>query len=149
MKKILFCSLLLISFICIGCKNNDNSSTIDMEEVETIEGDNVDNGKADTFFNQGKIYLEQGDIEKAIEQFNEALKVNDSIDWVHGDLGRAKQEKGDIEGAIECYTKAIELNGKRSVYYSWRADAYGILGKEELEQKDRKIAEELHSKGLD
>ncbi len=146
MKKILFCSLLLISFICIGCNNNDNSAAIDTEEIDIIEEDSADVGKT---ANKGKDYLEQGDIEKAIELFNEALKIDDNVDWVHGDLGRAKQEKNDFEGAIECYTKAIELNGKRSVYYSWRADAYGLLGKKDLAQEDRKIAEELHSKGLD
>lgn len=146
MKKILFCSLLLVSFIYIGCNNNDNSAAIDTEEIDTIEEDSADVGKT---ANKGKDYLEQGDIEKAIELFNEALKIDNNVDWVHGDLGRAKQEKNDFEGAIECYTKAIELNGKRSIYYSWRADAYGLLGKEDLAQEDRKIAEELHSKGLD
>ena len=146
MKKILFCSLLLMSFICIGCNNSGNSAAIDTEEIDIVEEDSADVGKT---ANKGKDYLEQGDIEKAIELFNEALKIDDNVDWVHGDLGRAKQEKNDFEGAIECYTKAIELNGKRSVYYSWRADAYGLLGKEDLAQKDRKIAEELHSKGLD
>ena len=68
---------------------------------------------------------------------------------MYGDLGRAKEANKDLDGAIECYTKAIELNNKRSVYYDWRATAYKISGKEDLAEKDKQIADELHAKGMD
>ena len=133
MRKILFCLLLLD--VCIGCNNIDN---------------NTDDNYVNVLFERGKVYLEQdGDIEKAIEQFNKALEIDDKADWIIADLGRAKKEKGDIEGAIECYTRAIEINNQRSVYYDWRSFAYGYLGKEDLAQKDKEIADKLHSKGLD
>jgi tetratricopeptide (TPR) repeat protein len=84
-----------------------------------------------------------------MEQFNKALEIDDKADWIIADIGRAKKQKGDIEGAIESYTRAIEINNQRSVYYEWRAEAYNNLGKEDLAQKDKEIADDLHSKGLD
>ena len=131
---------MFLSVVFVGCNENVNNN-----DGKGLDAD-VD---INDIFNKGKVYLEQdGDVEKAIEQFNKALKIDDKADWIIADLGRAKQEKGDIEGAIECYTRAIELNNQRSAYYYWRSVAYGSLGKEDLAQKDKEIADDLHSKGL-
>jgi len=149
MKKVLICCLLFLGFVCVGCKGNVQNETGNVQN-EAVNVENfADDNTADGFFNRGKANLEKGNIKEALEQLSKAVEMKDDADWIIGDLGRAKKENGDVEGAIECYTKAIELNGKRSVYYSWRADAYGILGKEDLAQKDKEIAEELHNKGLD
>ena len=170
MKKSLLVCLLLMSFVCFGCKNNNdngndnnNDNNFDefvVEEVtveengldENNDNENKDNNNEDedVFFTKGKEILENnGNINEAIELFNKALEINDKADWIYGDLGRAKAENEDFEGAIESYTKAIELNNKRSIYYGWRADAYRMLGKEDLAEKDQKIADELHAKGMD
>ena len=155
MKKILFSFLLLLSIICVGCQNNDNFDTLDIEEtyVEEDETNNNDNNAVDenTLFQKGKDILlgEDDNIDEAIELFNKALEIKGDAHWIIGDLGRAKQKKGDLNGAIECYTKAIEIDNKRSVYYEWRANAYRMLGKEDLANKDQKVADKLHAKGMD
>ncbi len=150
MKKLLFCFLLLAGIICIGCQNNDNFEKKDIEEVN-IEGIDLsdDIETLNAIFEKGKKTLEEGNVNEAIELFNKALEINNDADWVHGDLGRAKQVNNDLNGAIECYTKAIEINNNRSVYYEWRSNAYKLLGKKDLAAKDQKMAEELHAKGMD
>lgn len=155
MKKILLCCLLFLGIVCIGCQNNDNFDKDNIEEIdiEEVDVNEEDNNKAfvniDGLFEKGKKLLEEGKVNEAIEQFNKALEINNDADWVHGDLGRAKEKNNDLNGAIECYTKAIELNNNRSVYYQWRADAYKLLGKEDLSKQDQKNADDLHAKGMD
>lgn len=171
MKKVLFLSLLLAGFVCMGCQNNGNPENdvnnnnvveeIDIEEIGTDEddndndnnnNDNNDNGKnnemASALFESGKKDLEAGNINEAISQFNKALEIKDDADWIYGDLGRAQAENKDFDGAIESYTKAIDLN-ERSVYYAWRAEAYKAKGQEVLAEQDQKTADDLHSKGID
>ena len=148
MKKIVFCCLLFVGIVCIGCQNNNNSENAIVEEIEIEEvgtDENMDNAD---FAQKGKDLLDKGNIEEAIEQFNKALEKRKEA-WIYGDLGRAKQEKKDLEGAIECYTEAIKINDKSAIYYDWRAKAYRELDKEDLAEEDQKIADELHAKGMD
>ena len=163
MKKIVFCCLLFVGIVCIGCQNKDNSNgtvageaNIDnnetvVEEIDMVveENDNNKNAKLNDLVEKGENALEKGNLDEAIDLFTKALEINDKADWVYGDLGRAKAEKKDFDGAIECYTKAIELNGGKSVYYFWRAGVYREQGKKDLEEKDQKIAEEMNAKGMD
>ena len=168
MKKVLFLSLLLAGFVCMGCQKNDNQGNdvnnnnvveeIDIEEIDMSENDgennndNNDNGKnnemASALFESGKKALEAGNVNEAISQFNKALEIKDDADWIYGDLGRAQAENKDFDGAIESYTKAIDLN-ERSVYYAWRAEAYKAKGQEVLAEQDQKTADDLHAKGMD
>lgn len=161
MKKVLFLSLLLVGFVCVGCQskenyeNNDSNDVvveeIDVEEIDGNEEKNNDNFEnADIMFNKGKKALEEdNNPDEAINFFNKALELKKDVDWIYGDLGRAKYAKKDFDGAIECYTKAIELNNNRSVYYQWRADAYREKGKEDLAEQDQKKGDDLHAKGMD
>ena len=148
MKKILFCCLLLLGLVFIGCQSKNNSEDAFFEEIDVEESEINDEN---TFFKKGKAILQsdKGNIDEAIELFNKAIEIKPDADWIIGDLGRAKARNNDLSGAIECYTKAIELNNKRSVYYDWRAESYRQLGKEDLAEKDQKIADELHAKGMD
>lgn len=149
MKKVLFCCLLLVSFVCVGCKGNVQN---DIDNIENIENESevfVDYNNADDLFDKGKANLEKGNIKEAIEQLTKAVEIKDNADWIVGDLGRAKAANNDFDGAIKCYTKAIEINDKRSPYFYWRSEAYTALGKKELAQKDKVTADDLHNKGLD
>ncbi len=154
MKKVLFCCLLFLGVICIGCKNNDNFDDavieeIDIEKAETDNSTNNSKGEDIDFFEKGNIALNNGNLDEAIELFNKALEEDNTSDATYGDLGRAKEQNNDLNGAIECYTKAIELNNERSIYYQWRAEAYRRSNKQDLAEKDQKIADELHAKGMD
>lgn len=164
MKKILLC-LVFALFVTVGCEGLDDLSNIDMEESIEVSQEIDEQKNVDEFFEKGKAILEQLEnlvssktgkqseidelFEKSIGYFTKALEINPNADWVWGDYGRALNKKGDFELAIGKFTKAIELNNQRSVYYQWRAEAYGQLGNAELAQQDREIAEKLHSKGLD
>ena len=155
MKKVLFCCLLFLGIVCIGCQSKDNFDDTTIEEIEIGENEAGENkvgeneAENDTNFSvRGKELLDEGKITEAIEQFNKALEEQEEA-WIYGDLGRAKQMNNDLDGAIECFTKAIELNGKSSIYYQWRAEAYRRSNKQDLAEKDQKIADELHAKGMD
>lgn len=164
MKKVLFLSLLLACFAFVGCQSkenyekDDNNNIVEEFDIEEIdenddsEENNMDNKALDQFnalFEGGKTALESDKVNEAIDKLSRALQIKNDADWVYGDLGRAQAKNGDFDGAIASYTKAIELNDERSIYYFWRADAYRAKGQEGLAAEDQKIADDLHSKGMD
>lgn len=167
MKKILLC-LIFALFVSIGCEKFDDLSNKEIKEIieteQTIDEqqenksddnaieDKVSFDKAEAFFQKGKELLDKDEVansEEAIKYFEEGLKINKDTLWAWGDLGRAQLKSKKFKDAINSLTKAIELNNQRAIFYFWRAEAYEQLVEYNLAKQDRKIAEELHSKGLD
>jgi tetratricopeptide (TPR) repeat protein len=62
---------------------------------------------ARAFRDRGYIYSRQGDRQKAIQDFNQALDVNDEYAPAYFARGCIRAEGGDYQGAIEDYNRAI------------------------------------------
>lgn len=60
--------------------------------------------------NLGFIQQHQGDLDAAIENFREAVRINPGYYEAHNNLGYALQLKGQGRAAAESYRKAIEVN---------------------------------------
>lgn len=89
----------------------------------------------------GKFYLSQREFEKAIDQFQSALKLDANNAQLHGDLGAALFEKGKLERldeqsgksettlarSLEQFSKAIEMDGKLLDARFNRALVYQVL----------------------
>ncbi len=108
-----------------------------LSEEEAVIADK----KAFEFANSAKKEIEQGNKDKALELFNMALKAR-RVPWVLADRGKLKMDMNDIEGAVVDLTSAIRRE-KRKIYYIWRADAYKLLGKNNLAEMDIKEANSL------
>jgi tetratricopeptide (TPR) repeat protein len=72
---------------------------------------------ARNFLAQGDTYLNDGRIDDAIEQFNQALEINPNFAIIHHHLGVAYTRKGLMSYALSCFERAIELNRKLSASY--------------------------------
>lgn len=66
--------------------------------------------QAETYNNLGIIYMETGMIDKAIGDFQTALKINPDYADVHFNLGMAYAEKGMTGEAARHYQEVIRLN---------------------------------------
>ena len=60
--------------------------------------------------NLGLTFLEKGQAEEALEQFQKALEINPNYAEAHTNLGLAFFQKGQAEEALEQFQKALEIN---------------------------------------
>jgi len=86
----------------------------------------------------------KGDFDNAIEDFKEAIRLDQNYAEAFNNLGRAyltRGEKGDVEQAIENYDIAIGINPDYADAFNNRSIAYYIKG-------DLKQSREDHNKAL-
>ena len=70
-----------------------------------------DKTSKEAHYYRGNYYLNvKGDADRAITEFQSALKLDDSFVLAHYDLGAAYQSQGLTDSAIEEYQKATSLN---------------------------------------
>ncbi len=72
----------------------------------------VDKEKSDEFLNSGLSKRENGDFKGAIQDFNEAIKVNSKNSKAYYWRAFVKHDINDYEGAIEDCNKTIEIDPK-------------------------------------
>jgi len=82
-----------------------------------------------THYDRGITYLNKGELDKAISEFNKAVELNPSIAKVYYNRGIAYGRKGQYDRAISDNNKAIELNPKYEWAFYNRGLAYYYKGK--------------------
>jgi len=80
--------------------------------------------EADAHFQKGVTYANQGDYQKAIEEFNQALKVNSQYVDAYCGIGITNLNQKKYREAIEAFEKTIALNPERAIAYYLLGMAY-------------------------
>ncbi|MBE9593113.1 MAG: tetratricopeptide repeat protein, partial [Proteobacteria bacterium] len=96
--------------------------------------------------NRGLAYAELNQYERAIEDYNEAIKLNSNYAEGYSNRGLAYAELNQYESAIEDYNEAIKLNPNLAEAYYNRGIAYAELKKYERAIEDYNKAIELNPK---
>jgi tetratricopeptide (TPR) repeat protein len=79
----------------------------------------------EAYFNRGKEYCEKCDYDHAIENFNEAIKLNQKKDAItYNKRGTMYAAKGESDLAIKDFNKAIELDQDYAEAYRNRGSVY-------------------------
>jgi tetratricopeptide (TPR) repeat protein len=139
------------------------SKLIDEGELSQIE-------LSMAYYNRGSAYDDMGQYDRAIADYDQAIKLVGKDAFAHNKRGLAHQKRGNYDQAIADFTMAIELkptdadfyNGRAWAYFKWgkaakglpdankalelvreNADAYGTRGQiyEALGRKDEAIAD--------
>jgi tetratricopeptide (TPR) repeat protein len=76
------------------------------------------------FNSRGNIHLSQRNYDRAIDDYNEAIRLDATYAIGFTNRGLAYQRKGQIDRAIEDYDKAIGLNRRLAAAFFARANAY-------------------------
>ena len=77
-------------------------------------------------YSRGLAYRHKGDNDRAIEDFNQALRVNPSNAEVYYSRGRAYADKGDNDRAIQDCDQALRTNPTYAAAFILRGNAYAL-----------------------
>ena len=161
MKK-LFVILLCCSAFVVGCNNFENTDVeeeLDEEYIESdidskyiLDLDEIDDSNIpklkipkDVLLKQAKRELEENkNYSKALLLFEKVLyiEIEPKDSWIYYEIGKIQIKLNDLNKAIESFTKAIELENKAE-YYKERAEAYNLIGNNELASADIAEAQKL------
>ena len=95
------------------------------------------------YYARGITASEKGEVELAIEDYTEVIKLNPDFAQAYYQRGLAYAQKGEIKLAIADYTKAIELKSDYADAYYCRSKAWLHLGEEEKAKLDMKVASNI------
>ena len=75
------------------------------------------------YINRGIAYYELGDNQRAIADFNEALRINPNDALAYYDRGIVRVRLGEFQGAIADYSEALRINPNSAAAYQNRGVA--------------------------
>jgi len=75
-------------------------------------------------YNRGLAYLEKGDYEKALKDFDTVLQKNPDDAQAWYSRGTVRERMGNMDGALSDYTSAIERDPENSLYRFSRGYLY-------------------------
>jgi tetratricopeptide (TPR) repeat protein len=96
----------------------------------------IDADRAAAFANRGIAYMDKGDFDRAIHDFDQAIRLSPDDAEAFGYRGIAYDEKGDDKRAVQDFNQAIQLNPNSARFLNSRCWARAILGDLQLALTD-------------
>jgi tetratricopeptide (TPR) repeat protein len=104
---------------------------------------------AGDFFNRGSAYDFAGDPDRAIPDYDQAIKLAPKNADAYYRRGAIYWLKADYDRAIADFTRAIKVNPKQVLYFSYRGYAHYAKGRFDLAIRDYDQAIELQPDNAD
>ena len=80
------------------------------------------------FYNRGVAYGNKGEYDRAIQDYNEAIRINPGYADAFNNRGNAYADKGEYDRAIQDYDEVIRINPEDAVAFIARGLAYWYKG---------------------
>src|SRR5262245_39601535 len=104
------------------------------------------NDLASTYYNRAIAYRQKSDLDNAISDYNDAIKINPKHARAFNNRGTIYKEKGDLDRAIADFSEAIRLDPKFTAAYFNRGNAYDDKRDDEKALADLEAAIKLDPK---
>ena len=102
-----------------------------------------DKARAVFHYNKGHSYQEKGQWDKAIAEYNEAIKLDPKFAEAYMTRGNVYIQKDQFDQAFSDFNKALEINPKLAGAYMIRAMAYWYNGEYDKAWEDAHNAQSL------
>lgn len=129
-----------LEFDMTGCVEPDKLDDNQKMGGPSREVSEEDTDKADAKRMEAMSQLSEGNIDKAIELFTEAIELNPNSALLFAKRGQAYLKLTKPNACIRDCTRALELNCDSAAAYKFRGRAYRLLGEWELAAKDLRQA---------
>jgi tetratricopeptide (TPR) repeat protein len=106
------------------CQSGDTDSRIAGCTALIQAGQDTTKNLSVIYNNRGSAYNGKRDYDRAIQDYNEAIRLNPSYSYTYRERGLAYNGKRDYDRAIQDYNEAIRLNPSDASAYSDRGLAY-------------------------
>ena len=87
-------------------------------------------------YNRGNAYVLKGDHDKAVADFDEALKLEPKNASIYNNRANARNDKGEGDAAMADFDAAIKVNPRYAAAYFNRANALAAKGETDRALKD-------------
>ena len=130
---------------CVRKDTQAISADLSISGCTTViqSGNETQENLAFTFNNRGSAYYDKGDNDRAIQDYDQAIRLKPDDASAYYRRGSVRGFLGDNVRAIDDFSKGIELNPKLGSAYSLRGYSRGVLGQYDLAERDQQIALEL------
>lgn len=106
-----------------------------LSEIETLEPENLD-----IHYIRGTIYSQLQSSEKAIEEYNKAIKIGDEgLDDIYSNIAYEYENLGRNDKAIEYFKKALKINPTNDAYL------FDLASNMDVEQRHAECVEFMES----
>jgi tetratricopeptide (TPR) repeat protein len=139
MKKI----LLLLCISSLGC--NQMTAEDYFNKAQSVYNDKVLKESKKKSYSEEALYDKEKGLKDAIQQLNEAIRLDSSKDDYYSLRGDIKHVLSDYRGAIIDYTKTAELNPNEYYPYCWKGWSQYNLGDREGAVENFNKAIELYA----
>ena len=99
-----------------------------VSRLEKLETSATDSNLAGAYYNKGIAHYHRGQYVLAIENWDQAIRINPGHGKAYNNRGLAYNNLGQYERAIQDYDEAIRLNPQHSEAYYNKGVAYQALG---------------------
>ncbi|MBC6474770.1 MAG: serine protease [Hormoscilla sp. GM102CHS1] len=100
-------------------------------DVKPPEDVDINPRNAVSYYNRGVDYSRQGEYERAIADYNQAIRISPNYAHAYNNRGVIYNNQGEYERAIADYNQAIRINPNYSHAYNNRGLAYNNQGEYE------------------
>ncbi len=128
----------------IEAHQNDNPDDAIAYYTEVIGLDPTDTSIVSiAYYSRGLAYAEKGEVDSAIENYNESIQLNPDFADAYNNRGSAYNQKGEIDRAIADYNQAIQLKHDNILFYNNRSMALLRAQEWEKAKSDLTIARNM------
>lgn len=117
----LFAALALGAVLPSGCSKESKSPEGQQQAAQGADA-------AKEHFDKGVQLSLKGQIDEAIKEYEETIRLNPKSSEAHNNLGFAYMDKGDVDKALEHQKHAVEINPNLANAYFGLAMAYEKKG---------------------
>ena len=111
----------------------DSATDPDPPQTDEPRADNI---AAIAHYETGEAYLNEGDWETALDEFNQAIQIDPEYAEAYSSRGLIQEFLGNFEAAIEDYDQAIALDPQNAEAYYNRGNTWFVLGEYEVAIED-------------